>query len=48
MYQMMEERGVPTHLVADVDEVNLLVKRVDILMVEGYEEVLARLEKARG
>jgi len=34
MYQMMEEKGVPTHLVADVDEVNLLVKKVDILMVE--------------
>ena len=34
MYQMMEEKGVPTHLVSDVDEVNLLVKKVDILMVE--------------
>jgi len=34
MYEMMEEKGVPTHLVADVDEVNLLVKKVDILMVE--------------
>lgn len=34
MYQMLEEKEVPTHLVADVDEINLLVKKVDILMVE--------------
>lgn len=34
MYRMLEEKGVPTHLVADVDEINLLVKKVDILMVE--------------
>ncbi|MDB4295975.1 phosphoribosylaminoimidazolesuccinocarboxamide synthase [bacterium] len=41
MYQMMEEKGVPTHLVADVDEVNLLVKKVDILMVEVIVRNLA-------
>ena len=34
LYRMLEEKGVPTHLVADVDEVNLLVKSVEILMVE--------------
>ena len=34
MYRMLEEKGVPTHLVADVDETNLLVKKVDILLVE--------------
>lgn len=34
MYQMLEEKGVPTHLVADLDEVNLLVRKVEILMVE--------------
>jgi len=34
MYQMLEDKGVPTHLVADVDEINLLVKKVDILLVE--------------
>lgn len=41
MYEMMEEKGVPTHLVADVDEVNLLVKKVDILMVEVIVRNLA-------
>ncbi|MGJ8697926.1 MAG: phosphoribosylaminoimidazolesuccinocarboxamide synthase [Verrucomicrobiaceae bacterium] len=41
MYQMMEEKGVPTHLVADVDEINLLVKKVDILMVEVIVRNLA-------
>lgn len=41
MYQMMEEKGVPTHLVADVDEVNLLVQKVDILMVEVIVRNLA-------
>lgn len=34
MYRMLEEKGVPTHLVADIDDTNLLVKKVDILMVE--------------
>jgi len=34
MYRMLEDKGVPTHLVADVDETNLLVKKVDILQVE--------------
>ncbi len=41
MYQMLEEKEVPTHLVADVDEVNLLVKKVDILMVEVIVRNLA-------
>ncbi|MGB0992672.1 MAG: phosphoribosylaminoimidazolesuccinocarboxamide synthase [Akkermansiaceae bacterium] len=34
MYRMLEAKGVETHLVADVDEVNLDVQSVDILMVE--------------
>jgi len=34
LYKMLEEKGVPTHLVDDLDEINLLVKKVDILMVE--------------
>lgn len=34
IYKMLEARGVETHLVADVDEINLDVKNVDILMVE--------------
>lgn len=34
IYKMLEDKGVPTHLVADIDDVNLLVKRVDILQVE--------------
>jgi len=34
MYRMLEDKGVPTHLVADIDETNLLVKKVDILQVE--------------
>ena len=41
MYQMLEEKGVPTHLVADVDEVNLLVKKVEILQVEVIVRNLA-------
>lgn len=41
MYQMLEEKGVPTHLVADLDEVNLLVKKVEILMVEVIVRNLA-------
>ncbi len=41
MYQMLEEKGVATHLVADLDEVNLLVKRVDILQVEVIVRNLA-------
>lgn len=34
LYKMLEERGIETHLVEDVDEVNVLVKKVDILLVE--------------
>jgi len=34
MYEMLEARGVKTHHVADLDEINLLVKAVDIVMVE--------------
>ncbi len=34
IYRMFEDKGVPTHLVADVDEINLLVKRVSILPLE--------------
>jgi len=34
MYRMLEAKGVETHLVDEIDEVNLLVKNVDILMVE--------------
>lgn len=34
MYEMLEAKGVRTHLVADLDQRNLLVKAVDILMVE--------------
>ncbi len=34
MYRMLEAKGVETHLVADVDDVNLDVQAVDILMVE--------------
>ena len=31
---MLEEKGVKTHLVSDVDEINLLVKRVSIMPLE--------------
>ncbi len=34
MYRMLEDKGVPTHLLGDIDETNLLVKNVDILQVE--------------
>jgi len=34
IYRMLEDKGVKTHLSADVDEINLLVKKVDIVMVE--------------
>ncbi len=34
LYRMLEEKGVKTHLAADGDEVNLMVKKVEILMVE--------------
>lgn len=34
IYKMLEEKKVPSHLVADLDDVNLLVKKVDILQVE--------------
>lgn len=41
IYNMFEAKGVPTHLVADVDEVNLLVKKVEILQVEVIVRNLA-------
>lgn len=34
VYRMLGERGVATHLVADVDDTSLLVRRVEILLVE--------------
>ena len=34
MYRMLETKGVETHLIDQIDEINLLVKSVDILMVE--------------
>jgi phosphoribosylaminoimidazole-succinocarboxamide synthase len=34
IYRMLEEKGVQTHLAEDGDEINLLVKKVEILMVE--------------
>lgn len=34
LYRMLEEKGVQTHLAADEDATNLMVKKVDILMVE--------------
>ncbi|MEM9079319.1 MAG: phosphoribosylaminoimidazolesuccinocarboxamide synthase [Verrucomicrobiota bacterium] len=34
IYQMLEAQGVKTHLAGDLDEANLLVKKVEILMVE--------------
>ncbi len=34
IYNMLEAKGVKTHLVSDVDEINLNVKIVDILQVE--------------
>lgn len=34
LYQMLEREGVPTHFVADQDEVNLLVRRVEIVQIE--------------
>lgn len=34
LYKMLETKGVETHLVDQIDEINLLVKRVDILLVE--------------
>lgn len=34
MYRMLEAKGVETHLLGSIDETNLLVKNVDILMVE--------------
>lgn len=34
LYKMLEERGVETHIVEDVDDINILVKKVDILLVE--------------
>ncbi len=34
IYNMLEEKGVKTHLAADGDSINLMVKKVEILMVE--------------
>lgn len=34
MYRMLEAKGVETHLLGSIDDTNLLVKSVDILMVE--------------
>ncbi len=34
IYKMLEDKGLKTHLVADVDDINILVKKVEILMVE--------------
>lgn len=34
LYGMLETKGVPTHWVGSIDETNVLVKAVDILMVE--------------
>ncbi|MGK0190034.1 MAG: phosphoribosylaminoimidazole-succinocarboxamide synthase [Verrucomicrobiales bacterium] len=34
LYQMLESAGVRTHLFADQDEINLLVKRVEIVQIE--------------
>ena len=34
LYKMLEAKGVETHLVEDVDDVNINVKSVDILLVE--------------
>lgn len=34
LYKMLEAKGVETHLLDQVDDINLLVKNVDILMVE--------------
>lgn len=34
IYKMLEKKGVETHLVEDVDDININVKAVDILLVE--------------
>lgn len=34
LYRMLEAKGVETHLLDQIDDINLLVKNVDILMVE--------------
>ena len=34
LYRMLEDKGVKTHLAADKDSINLMVKKVEILMVE--------------
>ena len=34
IYRMLEEKGVKTHLVADVDDINIDVKKVSILPLE--------------
>lgn len=34
IYQMLEEKGVKTHLAGEGDEINLMVRKVEILLVE--------------
>lgn len=34
LYRLLEDKGVRTHLAADGDEINLMVRKVDIVMVE--------------
>ena len=34
LYRMLESKGVETHLAADGDEINLMVRKVEILLVE--------------
>lgn len=41
IYRMLEEKGVKTHLAADLDATNLLVKKVEIVMVEVIVRNLA-------
>lgn len=41
LYQMLEKEGIPTHFVKQVDEVNVEVKKVEILLVEVIVRNLA-------
>lgn len=34
IYEMLEKKGIPTHFVKQIDEVNVEVRRVEILLVE--------------
>ncbi len=34
LYRMLEERGIPSHFVRDVDEIRIIVRRVEIIPVE--------------